>query len=145
MGDWFKYLKENGVYDNTRIILVSDHGPEFFKITDIGLPFVFNKFNPLLMMKDFGAHGDLEIDNTFMSNADVPSLALKDIIENPVNPFTGNLISMDDKKSPLYIFISGSSRLDSPDALQIKLNPAADYYVHDDIFNPENWEKANFR
>ena len=25
-GNWFDYLRENGVYDNTRIILVSDHG-----------------------------------------------------------------------------------------------------------------------
>ena len=26
LGDWFDYLRENGVYDNTRIILVADHG-----------------------------------------------------------------------------------------------------------------------
>lgn len=26
LGEWFDYLREEGVYDNTRIILVSDHG-----------------------------------------------------------------------------------------------------------------------
>ena len=24
LGEWFDYLRENGVYDNTRIIIVSD-------------------------------------------------------------------------------------------------------------------------
>ena len=26
LGRWFDYLRENGVYDNTRIIVMSDHG-----------------------------------------------------------------------------------------------------------------------
>ena len=26
LGEWFDYLRENGVYDNTRIIIVADHG-----------------------------------------------------------------------------------------------------------------------
>ena len=26
LGEWFDYLREEGVYDNTRIILVADHG-----------------------------------------------------------------------------------------------------------------------
>ena len=26
LGNWFDYLRENDVYDNTRIIIVSDHG-----------------------------------------------------------------------------------------------------------------------
>lgn len=25
LGEWFDYLRDNGVYDNTRIILVADH------------------------------------------------------------------------------------------------------------------------
>ena len=26
LANWFDYMRENGVYDNTRIILVADHG-----------------------------------------------------------------------------------------------------------------------
>ena len=26
LGDWFDYLRANNLYDNTRIIIVSDHG-----------------------------------------------------------------------------------------------------------------------
>jgi arylsulfatase A-like enzyme len=26
VGEWMDYLKEQGVYDNTRIIIVADHG-----------------------------------------------------------------------------------------------------------------------
>ena len=28
LSEWFEYLKLNDIYNNTRIILVSDHGPE---------------------------------------------------------------------------------------------------------------------
>ena len=28
--DWIEWMKENGVYDNTRIILVSDHGRDVY-------------------------------------------------------------------------------------------------------------------
>jgi hypothetical protein len=142
LGEWFLYLKENSAYDNTRIIIVSDHGDATLKITKTALPFILDKFNPLLMVKDFNASGSLTTDTAFMSNADVPSIALKNLTENPVNPFTGNYISTDDKRHPLYIAVSGTSRLDLADAVQIKLDPRQDYYVHDNIFNSENWEKA---
>jgi membrane protein insertase Oxa1/YidC/SpoIIIJ len=142
LGDWFNFLKENRVYDNTKIILVSDHGALENYFTNIDLPFNIYSFNPLLMAKDFNAFGDLNIDNTFMTNADVPSLAFEDIIDTPVNPFTGIKISNEAKKRPLYIAVSGSLHLENPDTTQFTLDPKKDYYVHTNIFDPANWEKA---
>jgi hypothetical protein len=142
LGDWFDFLKANGVYDNTRIILVSDHGTDENYVTNIALPFSVDKYNPLLMVKDFNASGPLETDTTFMSNADVPVLAFKDIIDNPINPFTGVKITNEAKKSPLYIAISGGLHLEGPDTTRFTLDPQKDYYVHDNIFDPHNWEKA---
>jgi hypothetical protein len=138
LSDWFDYIKKNGVYNNTRIIIVSDHGPEGNSIVKTNLPFNVEQFNPLLMVKDFDASGPLRTDNTFMSNADVPSLALHGLIDNPKNPYTGNMINMDAKQRPLYINISGSIFLHNTLRLDLK----KDYYVHDDIFNPANWERA---
>ena len=46
----------------------------------------------MLLVKDFGATGFTTSD-TFMTNADVPTLAMAGLIENPVNPFTGNPIN----------------------------------------------------
>jgi hypothetical protein len=142
LAEWFDLLKKEGVYDNTRIILVSDHGPESNFVTKIGLPINVDQFNPLLMVKDFGAKGALQTDTAFMSNGDVPALALRGIIENPTNPFTGNPITADAKNKPLYIAISGSIHIQDKHVKQFLLDPAKDYYVHTNIFDAANWKNA---
>lgn len=89
---WLDYLKENDCYENTRIIITSDHG------TALNIPNEFNdekkfsnkqvlSFNPLLLVKDFGADGELKIDHEFMTNADTLFIASKGIIQNLENPF----------------------------------------------------------
>ncbi|GHU64622.1 membrane protein [Spirochaetia bacterium] len=144
LADWFDFLKDNDIYDNTRIILVSDHGSQISYVTKgkTGLPENFDNLHPILLVKDFNASGNMETDMTFMSTADVPSLVLEGQIDNPINPFTGNKISMEAKKSPLYIANSGAIHLGSPTLTQLTLIPERDYYVHDDIFNPTNWNKV---
>jgi YidC/Oxa1 family membrane protein insertase len=144
LSEWFDLLKKENVYGNTRIILVSDHGQEPIFITKTGLPFNVDQFNPLLMVKDFNASGAVKTDMAFMSNADAPSLALKDLIDGPKNPFTGQKISMERKKDPLYIAISGSIHLSGKSATQFALNPKRDYYVKDNIFDPANWTAAEY-
>lgn len=123
LGRWFDYLKENGVYDNTRIILVGDHGQALGQIEELleGDWLDAMALNPLLMVKDFNAQGFSE-DRTFMTNADVPTIATKDLIENPVNPYTGKELSEDPKKK-------------GPVTIRYK------YQVEKDIFNSENWKK----
>jgi hypothetical protein len=145
LAEWISLLKKENVYDNTRIILVSDHGPELSLSTKIGLPFNVDQFDPLLMVKDFYASGELKTDMTFMSNADVPYLSFIDVIENPVNPFTGNHISIERKKKLLYIAISGSIHITGKDDTQFGLDPKIDYLVHDNIFSPENWIPASVK
>lgn len=106
IAEWISYLKENGAYDNTRIILVSDHSnltSEDCMEEDVQLDMSIagdryrgrGHFHPLLMVKDFGADGAMREDMTFMTNGDVPSLALSSLADNPVNPFTGNPIPLD--------------------------------------------------
>jgi len=138
---WINFLKENNVYDNTRIIISSDHGPYNNLVTKIGLPFNVDRFNPMLFYKDFNSEGMLKTDTAFMSNADVPYLSLHNLIENPVNPFTGNEITIDRKKEPLYIAISLSNRVMGY-STQYGLNPDIDYYVHTNIFKHENWTRV---
>jgi len=99
LGKWFDYLREQGVYDNTRIIVVSDHGSRLESFDDLIKPVEDNdfidltSFSALLLVKDFNAQGELRTDNTFMTNAETPTLALKELIENPLNPFTGNAVT----------------------------------------------------
>ncbi|MGP1367747.1 MAG: hypothetical protein ACTTKX_00640 [Treponema sp.] len=102
------------------------------------MPFEQDQFNAFLMVKDFNAKGSIKTDMNFMSNADVPSLALKDLIDNPVNPFTGNPITQDAKNKPLYIAMSGTQLLGT-NAYQFLLDSKKDFYVHDNLFDPKNW------
>jgi len=143
LSDWFEFLKKENLYDNTRIILFSDHGPEANFVTKLGLDFNADQFNAFLMVKDFNSSFELKTDNNFMSNADVPFLTLQNIIENPVNPFTGNEISVNMKNEPLYITMWRSTHHTRSNENHFGLNPDYDYYVHDNIFLKENWIRAN--
>lgn len=104
LGEWFDYLRENGVYDNTRIIIVADHGYPFgFEDLSFGSESwtTVTAFNPTLMVKDFDSEG-YTVDHQFMTNADVPVLALQDLIADPVNPATGVPITDDAKHDPVH-------------------------------------------
>ena len=108
LGKWFDYMRENGVYDNTRIILVADHGRGLYlnwdRVIDNGPDTDF--FFPLLMVKDFNAEG-FSFSDEFMTTADVPTLATSGLIDNPTNPFTGNAINANAKYDrPFYAFMS---------------------------------------
>lgn len=102
LGKWFDYLREQGVYDNTRIILVSDHGAllvlheQMCAVLPDGRRRNVEGNYALLMVKDFGSTGFTTSDE-FMTNADVPTIAMGQVIENPVNPFTGKKITNDEK------------------------------------------------
>lgn len=98
LGSYMKYLKENGVYDNTRIVIVSDHGHRGQNYTT--LPSQATAYNPLLFVKDFNKTGKYTTDMTFMTNADAPSITLNGLIATPINPFTGqNILSQTDKEN----------------------------------------------
>jgi YidC/Oxa1 family membrane protein insertase len=153
LGDWFLYLKKENVYDNTRIIIVSDHGSRtLFLHEQAGLPHNAETYNPLLMIKnfnedfneDFNARGQMRTDTALMTTADVPFLATDGLVENPVNPFTGKQLSAENKEQSFYIARSGSIRHDQNEsATIITLNPSEDYYVRGNIFNPANWIRAD--
>ncbi|MCL2184470.1 MAG: YidC/Oxa1 family membrane protein insertase [Treponema sp.] len=142
LGDWFNFLKDENVYDNTRIIIVSDHGAQINYVHKTELPFNLDNFNPFLLVKDFNSGGLLKTDMSFMTNADVPFLALKNQIENAVNPWTGKPISNTDKNNPLYISISYMVHLE-PEAKLARLNKSIDHYVKDNIFIESNWTRAD--
>ena len=84
---WMRWMKENGVYDNTKIIIVSDHGIRHTsKLTFDEIPFKSSgsssipldaqmAFTPLLMVKDHNSSGLLREDNRLMGNADVHAIA----------------------------------------------------------------------
>ena len=143
LGKWFDYLRENGVYDNTRIILVADHGHLEWQmdeaIFDLGGDELFDSelFRALLMVKDFNATGFTTSDE-FMTNADTPTLAFAGLIDDPVNPFTGKVINNSEKTAhDQYILWSDSWIIDENNG-NVFL-PGDWYAVHGDTWNADNW------
>ncbi len=138
LAEWFEFMKQNGVYDNTKIIIASDHGQAVSTTVFKGVPGAHSKFNPLLLVKDFDANGDITTTKEFMTNADVPYIAASHLI-NPANPFTGKLLSVNTKSEGVKII---TGRLWSvSDHGKYKFNFTQDEVisVHDDIFNIDNW------
>ncbi len=137
LGEWFDYLKENNVYDNTRIIIVADHGyglGQFdVECNDVDMEF----FMPLLMVKDFNAKGFTVCDD-FMTNGDTPALATADIIEDPVNPFTGNPINSDAKSDDRILFYSENWQ---PEDYKGNTFTDGSWFTFSggDPFDPDNW------
>ena len=145
LGKWFDFLKENDVYDNTRIIIVADHGEALsfqdFKFGALNYEDVL-AFNPILMVKDFEAQ-TFSVDDQFMTNADVPSLAMKDIIESPVNPSTGNPIKSE-KDNISVFYVHKVVTWNPKDNNGNTFLPGPWYAFHGgNIYDPENWEILN--
>ncbi len=140
LGRWFDYLKKNGLWDNTKIIIVADHGRNaghFNELINDKFKLDAEYFNPLLLVKDFGSTG-FKTDNEFMTHADVPAIALSGIIDNPVNPFTGNPINSDAKyEGPQHVFSTNKWR---PDKTAYTFPKGKWYSIHDDIYVKSNWE-----
>lgn len=144
LGEFFDYMKANGVYDNTRIIIVSDHGSHS-KGAESGLPelpgfpFQAQNFVASLLVKDFDEHGEIKNDYTFMSNADTPYLATKDLIENAEHPFTHKSLKVENKDdyTILNTAAAQSTRIRKEKAFNVRDNEW--YTVKDDVFKKENW------
>lgn len=149
LGAWFDYLRENDVYDNTRIILAADHGFALLQMDN----FVFDPgdywrlsddrnsdmefFYPLLMVKDFDADG-FSTSDEFMTNADVPTIAVSGVIDDPVNPMTGKPIG-NSEKTEHEQYIIASAAFDVKKNNGTRFLPARWWSVHDSIWNRDNW------
>jgi len=145
LGEWLEELKKNNVYDNTRIIIVSDHGQNLNAMiadTELNIPNVRREhYNPLLLFKDFNSKGKLSTDMSFMTNADVPILTL-DGVTNTINPFTGKSLKENSKAKGLFITSSHLWKIEEHNKTTFNIKSDQWIFVHDNIFDPNNWEKA---
>ena len=139
LGEWFDYMREKDVYDNTRIILVADHGRSYLLEGDeyrLGERDIDN-FHPLLMVKDFNGK-EFVTSEEFMTNGDVPTLAMKDIIDSPVNPFTGKRIDSSEKTRHDQ-YIPASEEFNIEENCGNAFFPSKWFAVHDDMRDVDNW------
>lgn len=154
LAKWMKYLKSEGVYDNTRFIFVSDHGRKIntpgFKNSELNSE--FSAFNALLMVKDFNATGKLSFENDFMTNADTLILATKNLPVSQKNPFTGKNYKDFVQKNEINIYpVLDTNTFREFDSyymlkktqfvLEDKIHKTPHYKVHTNIFDEKNWTR----
>ncbi|AEF82661.1 YidC/Oxa1 family membrane protein insertase [Leadbettera azotonutricia] len=145
LSKWFDYLRSEGVWDNTLIIIVSDHGesgitnPDFTSFQNNHIL----SYNPILLVKNFSDNSKLKINNEFMTNADIPLLALEGNIVNPTNPFTKNKLTAD-KKEGIYIFTEGFTNTSYYNGTTCLEDDSKFYHVRDNIFEPKNWQELKY-
>lgn len=144
LAKFFNYLKQNEVYDNTRIIIVSDHGfSHYYTIfNNFKNPLIPSRYNCLFMIKDFNSYGDVKTDNTFMTNADTLFVAKEGFTNiSNINPFTNNILKQDKE-----YFVCSEVPLGQWNGINMIDKKVFDYKkgtcwkVHDNIFDPANWE-----
>lgn len=143
IGKWLDYLKERGVYDNTRIIIVADHGRTLGQFEDllVSEELDVQGYHPVLLVKDFG-EGEFNTSEEFMTNADVPAIALEGLVEQPVNPFTGIPITNEAKKEG-NLLITTAELFDQNPEYTLDTDDAAWYTITgEDIFDKNNWKKV---
>lgn len=144
IGDWCDYLRRMGVYDNTRIIVVADHGApvEFLNVGIFEDGLNVGRFNPLLLVKDFKAKG-FETDRSFMCNADVPYIAIEGLTNDMHNPYTGQILDNTEKKNGIVVVESMNHTITG--ATIGKNGHAFDtsdgrwWRVKDDIYDHDKW------
>ena len=141
LAKWFDYLRENNMYDNTRIIIVSDHGYGMKQFEDFLISdpeFDAEAVNPVLMVKDFNSTG-FTTSMDFMTNADTPTLAFKGVVDNPVSPFTNNPIFQDVKSKRVLIYTSDLANVNDNNGTQF-VDPEAFWIVAgNNIYDKKNW------
>jgi membrane protein insertase Oxa1/YidC/SpoIIIJ len=144
LGEWFDLLRENGVYDNTRIIIIADHGSSADNlISDEPLLIKSEsreRYNPVFLYKDFNSHGALSVNNDFMTNADVPFYTINGLLENPVNPFTDNPITTQPKNDGILITTYHAPMADNHGKYVFNIKKNQWMRLHDSIYETSNWE-----
>lgn len=132
---WFDWLKENGIYDNTAIAIVSDHGNNCFdnnipvkKDMD---PLHISRSNALIMIKPPYKKGDMVTDSkTLLSNGDVIGI-IGNMLDIP------HSFDINNSSTRCYAFMLNLEELYN----QIIPQSYAEYNVTGSIFDSHAWEK----
>lgn len=143
IGKWLDFLKQNGVYDNTRIIIVSDHGypvavNDFKNFSNPKIP---ASYNALLMYKDFNASQELKTETAFMTNADTLFLAKEGLNLAEENPFTHKKFTVE-KEGGITVYPSYKLEWNAEKMIhktKFTLDRPNAFHVKENIFDEKNW------
>ena len=96
------------------------------------------------MMKDFDSQGDLQKNYTFMTLADVPALATKDLpAELQNNPFTDKKF-FDTQNKEMVKSVEAGNWHANHQLKSTKLDVDGWVYVKDNVYDPACWSRTGF-
>ena len=146
LGKWINWMKDNSVYDNTKIIIVSDHGADWGGYDgkmDMKSPVKWDtddpkkiskkrywRLNPLLMVKDFNSNEPYKEDWRLMSNADTPAIIFDDN-----DPTKADSVS---RSLHTYWTFWHSEMVD-----QKTMEVFKHFEIKDNVFDLRNWKKRD--
>jgi hypothetical protein len=128
VADYMVWLQQAGVYDNTTIVIASDHGivgpvedhstrARAGQTTDNA----YVRSRSLLLLKERNSHGALRISEEFLPNAEVPRLVCRDI-GGCTNPYLADkTVEAHGRDDPFAVdFIPWQFNLQEPKQFKIK-------------------------
>jgi hypothetical protein len=148
VADYMRYLKREGVYDNTRIVIVSDHGI-VGPVQDHSTRAVaggteggnYVRTRSLLLVKPRNATGPLQISETFMPNAEAPRIVCEEI-GGCVNPYLDNRpIESNGRDDPFRVsIVPWQFNLQNPESFVIERQLVL---TGKDPFDSRGWKETN--
>jgi hypothetical protein len=138
--DW---LRANGVYDNTMVVLASDHGwvsrnPLLENLGSAKKQIRYSMYQAFLMTKGFGASTPLAESKEFISNANVPGM-ICEVIGGCVDRATGKTLRAQPLDHAVLLHETPwQGKSQKSDSFIIE----AMYKVKGDVTRPESWEEV---
>ena len=139
LAHFVKSLKSLGIYDNTQILVVSDHGGN----DGINMPILDeNDFRPdtLFLFKDFGAKGAVRVDNRLMANYDIASIFCANLKGGCPN-VGQNILAHYPQNREIIHTIPVSWKLEHHELNEWLIRRA--FKVSGDIYKAENWSEIS--
>ncbi|MGX3010475.1 hypothetical protein ACWIUD_02775 [Helicobacter sp. 23-1044] len=132
-------LKTQGIYDSTKIIIVSDHGNGGLGAPIIDFPMrAARNSHIFFMVKDFNAKGRLKIDDeTFITNADTMAVACDEINSVCPNIAPSVLKNPIKNRELIYTIVDGGTGREQNNKYDINVV----FKVKNNIFDLKNWEQ----
>jgi FtsH-binding integral membrane protein len=138
--DW---LRANGIYDNTMVVLASDHGwvsrnPLLEHLGGAKQQIRYSMYQAFLMVKDFNASSPVAESKEFISNANVPGM-ICEVIGGCVDHATGKVLHRQPLREAVLLHETPwQGKSQNKDSFIIE----AMYRVKGDVTKPESWQEV---
>ena len=82
-----------------------------------------------------------------MTNADTPSIVLDGIVDDPVNPFTGNVLNTDQKSEGVHVMYSDAINVLENNGYVFEYDESTRWYEFkgQNVFDEDNWKEIERR